>query len=134
MYGPLGIVFVGMGITEVDQESISEGLGDISLEGSDRLGTGGLVGLNHLSEFFGIELFGKGCRSHQVTKHHCELATLGFGFSSLGRYGSSIHGLVFLLGYLPICLGRIGDWSLSGERCATLTTESKPSRVLKATS
>ena len=43
MYRPLGVVFMGLGITEVDQEGIAEVLRNIAVKALDHGGTDSLV-------------------------------------------------------------------------------------------
>jgi hypothetical protein len=77
-HGPQGIVFMGGGIAEVNEQPISQVLSDMPLIPVNDLGTRRLVGPHDLAQLFGIELSGEGGGAHQVTKHDGELATLGF--------------------------------------------------------
>jgi hypothetical protein len=45
-HGPLGVIFVRLGIAEVDQQAIAQILSDMSLIAGDHLGAGGLIGLH----------------------------------------------------------------------------------------
>jgi hypothetical protein len=74
-YGPLGIIFVRLGIAKVDQQPIAEILGDMAVKTPDDLGTGGLVGLDHLAQVFRVHLAGERRGAYQVTGHDGELAT-----------------------------------------------------------
>jgi hypothetical protein len=49
---------MGLGIAEVDQESVPEVLGNMTVKASDHLSAGLLIGAYHVSEVFGIELAG----------------------------------------------------------------------------
>ena len=74
---PLGIVFVRLRIAEVHEQAIPEVLGNGALKALDDGGAGGLIGADHLTVIFGVELPGQACRLHQVTKQHRELAPFG---------------------------------------------------------
>jgi hypothetical protein len=76
-YRPLRIIFVRLGVAEVDQQAIAEILRDMSLIASDHFGAGLLIGPNHLAPFFGVELAGQHGRVHQITEQHGELAPFG---------------------------------------------------------
>jgi hypothetical protein len=47
MHGAPGIVFMGRGVAEIDQQPIAELLGDMACVGLDDLGRGLLVGAHH---------------------------------------------------------------------------------------
>ena len=57
--GALGIVFVRLGITIVDQQTVPEVLRNIAVEALDDLRTRRLVGTDDLAVVFGVELSGK---------------------------------------------------------------------------
>ena len=76
-HGPLGIIFVGQGVAEVDEQAIAEILGDMPLKAGDHLGTGVLIGPHHLAQLFRVELRREHGRVDQVTKQHGELAAFG---------------------------------------------------------
>ena len=78
-HGPLGVIFVRLGIAKVDQQAIAEVLGDMPLKALDHLGAGVLVGPHHLPQLFRVELAGERGRVHQVTEQHGELAAFGVG-------------------------------------------------------
>ena len=78
-YCSLGVIFMGLGIAKVDQESIPEQLGDMSIIALDDLGTDPLIRTHHVPVLFGVELGGECGGVHQVTEHHRELAPFGFG-------------------------------------------------------
>ena len=58
-HGTLRIVFVGSGKAKVDEQPITEVLGDIPVKALDNLSTGGLIGLHHFTEVLWIELAGE---------------------------------------------------------------------------
>ena len=47
---------MGLRIAEVDQEAVSEVLGNMAVKAADYLSTGLLIGAHHISEVFGVEL------------------------------------------------------------------------------
>jgi hypothetical protein len=86
----LCIVFVCLRIAKIDQEPISKELGDVSLIALDDLGTGSLIGTDHVPILFRVELAGEYGRVHQITKQHGELAA--FGLRGLGRDDTGCDG------------------------------------------
>jgi hypothetical protein len=84
---PLGVIFVGQGVAEIDQQAIAEVLGDMALIAGDHLGTGVLIGPHHLTPLFGVELAGQHRRVDEITEQHRELAA--FGLCSGGGRGWS---------------------------------------------
>ena len=83
--GPLGVIFMGLGIAKIDEQPIAEILRDMPLKALDDLGTGGLIGPHHLPQVFRVELTGEHGRVHQVTEQDGELAA--FGVKGLGGAG-----------------------------------------------
>ena len=53
--GSLGIIFMGVGIAKVDQESITQELGDMSIIALDHCGTRLLIRTDDFSILFGVE-------------------------------------------------------------------------------
>jgi hypothetical protein len=51
---PLRIIFVRLGVAEVDEQAITEVLGDMPLEAGDHLGADLLIGLHHLAPVFRV--------------------------------------------------------------------------------
>ena len=78
-HGPLGVVFMGLGIAKVHQQAIAEILRNIPVKALDDRGAGLLVGPHHLAQVFRVELPGQAGRVHQVTEQHRELAAFGLG-------------------------------------------------------
>ena len=60
VHGPLGIIFMRLGIAKVHQQAISQILGNIAVKALDDLGTGLLVGTDDLAQVFWIELRRRG--------------------------------------------------------------------------
>ena len=73
-YRPRRIIFVGLGIAEVDEQTIAEILRDMPVKTGDYLGAGVLIGLHHLLQVFGVKLCRERGRADQVTEEHRELA------------------------------------------------------------
>jgi len=59
-YSARRVVFVGVRIAKVDQESIAQILCDRAFEALDHLGTGLLIGADDLAQVFRVELRGEG--------------------------------------------------------------------------
>ena len=57
----LCVIFVGVGVTEIDQQAVAKILRDVTVEAGDHLGACVVVGAYDLAPFFGIELTGQ-CR------------------------------------------------------------------------
>jgi len=75
-------------IAKVDQQAISEILGNIPLKLLDHLGARGLIGAHDLSQVFGVKLASKNRRVDQVTEQHRELAA----FRLRGRWSRRGEG------------------------------------------
>src|SRR5262245_13707008 len=73
-YRPLGIIFMGVGIAEIDEQTVTKKLGDMSIKMCDHLGADSLIRTNHLSVIFRIKLAGEFGGIDQVTEHHRELS------------------------------------------------------------
>jgi hypothetical protein len=73
----LSVIFVGLGVAEIDEQPIAEVLRNMPLKAGDHLGAGVLIGPHHLAEVFRIELAGEGGGVDQVTEQHGELAAFG---------------------------------------------------------
>jgi hypothetical protein len=67
-HGPLGSVFMGLGIAKVDEEPIPQILGDMAVEALHDLCTHAVIGVDHLTEIFGIKLPSEARGVHQITK------------------------------------------------------------------
>src|SRR6516164_6509586 len=61
-------------IAKVDQETITEQLGDMPIVALDHGGTHPLIGPHHVPPVFRVEVRGELRRVHQVAEHHGELA------------------------------------------------------------
>ena len=80
---PFGIVLVGHGIAEVDQDSIADIARDIAVVALDRPGRSLLVGHDQVTQILGIEAHGQADRIDKVAEHERELPPLG----SVGQGG-----------------------------------------------
>ena len=78
-HGTRGIVLVGAGIAEVDEQPVTEILRDVALEAVDDLGTRLLVGAHRLAHVLGVQLPRKRRRTYEITEHHRQLTAFGFG-------------------------------------------------------
>ena len=84
MQGTLGVVFMRDRPAKVHEQTITEILGHMAFVLLDDLGGGCLVGSDHLAQVFGVELLGEFRGVRQITEHHGQVPTFGFG-SSMGR-------------------------------------------------
>jgi hypothetical protein len=74
VHGAPSIVFMGRGVAKVDQQAITEVLGDMPLVACNDLGGSLLVGAYHRTQVFGVKLAGELRGADQVAKQHGELA------------------------------------------------------------
>ena len=93
---PLGIIFMGLGIAEVDQQAIAEILGDIPVIAGDHLGAGLLIGPHDLAPVFRVELAGEHGRVHQIAEQHGELAAFGLWYVRLMLSDGALEPLGFV--------------------------------------
>ena len=78
------IVFMGLGIPEIDQRPVTHVFGDIAIELTNGLATGVEKPSDHILEVFGVQPARQGCRIHKITKHHRQLPTFGLISFGLG--------------------------------------------------
>src|SRR6266567_4741960 len=78
-YSPMRIVFMGLGIAEVHEQTVTEQLGDMSIVALDNFGTHPLIRTDHVTPVFWVELRGQFCGVHEVTEEDRELAAFSFG-------------------------------------------------------
>src|SRR5215468_2317306 len=83
-YSSLRIVFMRVGIAEIDEETIPEQLGDVPIVALDNLGTHLLIGTDDFPVLFGVEVAGELGRVHQVAEHHSQLPSLSFWGTRFG--------------------------------------------------
>src|SRR5262245_26605987 len=74
-YCSLGIIFVCLGIAEIDKQTVTEQLSDMPIVALNNFRTHLLIRTYHCSVIFGIELRRKFGGIDQVTEHHRELST-----------------------------------------------------------
>src|SRR5215475_7965490 len=72
-YCSLGIIFVCLGIAEIDKQTVTEQLSDMPIVALNNCRTHLLIRTNHFSVLFGIKLAGKFRGINQVTKQQAEL-------------------------------------------------------------
>ena len=97
-------------VAEIDEETVTEILGDVALEAADDFAAHRLIGTDHSAQFLRIEIPGKGGRPDEVAEHDCQLPAFSIRNRTLGYRG--------------------GDGSF--ERPATATAESFTWLVRKA--
>jgi hypothetical protein len=71
------IIFMGLGIPKIHQESIAQELSDVPVIALDNFSTHPLIRPYHVPPVFRVELRGELRRVHQVAEHHGELAPFG---------------------------------------------------------
>src|SRR5262245_12497197 len=91
----LGVILMGMRIAEIDEQTVTEQLGDMPIVALNNVGTHPLVCTDHIPVLFGIDLGGELGRINQVAEHHRELATFGFWRTRFGWWSFNQSSLVF---------------------------------------
>jgi hypothetical protein len=76
---PLRIVFVRPGVAEVDEQTVTEILGDMPLKAGDHLSARLLIRPHHLAPLLRVELAGQHRGVDEIAEQHRELAALGIG-------------------------------------------------------
>ena len=76
-YGPLGVVFMGLRPSEIDEQAIAERLRDIAAETDNFVADRLLVPRDDVLHVLRVEPRGELGRIHEVGEHHGELAPLG---------------------------------------------------------
>src|SRR5215475_10732364 len=77
-YCSVKIIFMGVGITEIDEQPVTKQLSDMPIVALDYFGTLSLICPHHIPVLFRIELAGESSGVHEVTKHHGELTAFRF--------------------------------------------------------
>src|SRR5215467_4447410 len=72
-YSSLGVVFMGLGIAKIHQETIPKELSDMSFIALDDFSADFLVSTYYFPIVFWIKEAGELGRLYQITKHHSEL-------------------------------------------------------------
>src|SRR6516162_9408250 len=70
---PLCIIFMGVGIAEIDKQTVTKQLGDMPIVALDNFRTNRLIRTDHIPVLFGVELGGEVGGIHEVAEHHREL-------------------------------------------------------------
>jgi hypothetical protein len=78
-YCSLSVIFMGVGIAKVHEESIPQKLRNVSSKAGDDLRTDLLVRTDHVPIVFGIKLRREFSRVHQVAEYHGQLTTFRVG-------------------------------------------------------
>ncbi len=73
----LGLVLMGARVAEIDQDAVAHVLRDKAVVAPDRRTAPALIRRDHIAQIFGVHPGGECGRSHQVAKHHGQLAALG---------------------------------------------------------
>jgi hypothetical protein len=75
--GSLGVIFMRHRIAKIHQHAVAQVLRDIAVKPLHHLGTGLVVGMQHLTVLFRVRTFRQGHCAHQVAAEHGEVATFG---------------------------------------------------------
>ncbi len=85
----LGIPFLRIRVTEIDEHAVAHELGDVAVVAPDGVADRLLIAADHVAHVFGIELRRKPRRIREIAEHHRQMAALG----PTGRSRSAIPGL-----------------------------------------
>ena len=77
-YRPLGVILVCRRPAKIDHQPIAQILGDMARVAPDHHPASLLVGLHQAAQVLRIKPLRQRCRTDQIAKHDCDLATLGF--------------------------------------------------------
>ena len=77
--GALRVVFVRLGIPEVDEHAVAEILRDVALEALHGAGADALINRDQIAQIFGIDALAQLGRAHEIAEHRGELAPLARG-------------------------------------------------------
>ena len=73
----LGLVLMGARVAEIDEDAVAHVLRDKAVVAPDRRAAPALIRRDDIAQIFGVHPGGECRRSHQVAKHHGQLAALG---------------------------------------------------------
>ena len=73
----LGLVLMGARVAEIDEDAVAHVLRDKAVVMPDRGTAAALIRRDDIAQIFGVHPGGECRRSHQVAKHHGQLAALG---------------------------------------------------------
>ena len=104
----LGLVLMGARVAEIDEDAVAHVLRDKAVVAPDRRAAPALIRRDHIAQIFGVHPGGECRRSHQVAKHHGQLAALG-----LRRRGGRDRRGQNRRGDRQVALGRKGGRLLS---------------------
>src|SRR5262245_16671794 len=114
---------MGLRIAEIDQETITKQLSDMSIVALDNFGTHSLICPHHFPVLFGIELGGQLGGINEVTEHDRELAAFGFWRTRYGWLSFHRSALVFSPDFL---LSRLNDGGRRSRACFTSPDQHSP--------
>jgi hypothetical protein len=75
-YRALGVVLVGLRISEIDQNSVAHVTRDKAAKPFDRLGDATMIGAKNPAQILGIVAHRQGRRADEIAKHHGQLPAL----------------------------------------------------------
>src|SRR6266446_3020135 len=74
MNSSMSVIFMCLGIAEIDEQPVTEQLSDMPIVALDNVSTHLLIGTHHITPVFGVELTGEPRGVCEVTEHHRKLA------------------------------------------------------------
>src|SRR5215470_11263276 len=100
------IVFMGLGIAKIHQETITQELSNVSVKTLDDFRTRRLIRTDDFSIIFRVELRRQLGGIDQITEHHGELAAFRFGYTRFSWRKYTLWRLIVLGRKLCLCLDR----------------------------
>ncbi len=73
----LGILLLRVRVAEIDEHAVAHELSDVAVEAPDSFAHRLLIGADHVTHIFGIDLRREARRLRQVAEHHGQVAALG---------------------------------------------------------
>ena len=77
---PLGVVFMGSRVAEIDQHAVAHILGDKAIEPRDNRRHRAVIGADQVAQILRVELRRKRGRTDEIAEHHRQLSALGIGW------------------------------------------------------
>src|SRR5215813_13668180 len=118
-YCTLRIIFMGLGIPKIHQQSIAQKLRNVSVKTLDDFRADVLVCTHHVTPVFWVELDGESSGVHEVTEHDRELSTFRVGRRRCSRERCDLRGWLVLGSRLWYELGGLSDAFLDAFSCAS---------------
>jgi hypothetical protein len=98
---PFRIILMSLRIAKIDEDAVTHVFSDEALVTANHLGDPAMIRADHFTQVFRIKPRRKRGRTNQITKHHGQLPTLGFGLRLRLRRGGRLLLDCCISGKLP---------------------------------